>query len=76
MKIIQFADVLDYGDGIANDIWSKHEFFQELGYQSVVCAIVVDKRLKDRAILFKDLKVKPGDIFLHHYSGFCSVMDI
>ncbi|MBQ8814209.1 MAG: glycosyltransferase [Lachnospiraceae bacterium] len=75
MKIIQFADVLDYGDGIANDIWSKHEFFQELGYQSVVCAIVVDKRLKDRASLFKDVKVKPGDIFLHHYSGFCSVMD-
>lgn len=70
MRIIQFADVLDYGDGIANDIWSKQEFFRELGYKTVVCALTIDRRLQNRAVYFKDLKIKKDDLFIHHYSGF------
>lgn len=75
MRIIQFADVLDYGDGIANDIWSKQEFFRELGYKTVVCALTIDKRLQNRATYFKDVKIKKDDIFLHHYSGFSKAID-
>lgn len=75
MRIIQFADVLDYGDGIANDIWSKQEFFRELGYKTVVCALTIDKRLQGRAVYFKDLKIKKDDLFLHHYSGFSKVIE-
>lgn len=75
MRIIQFVDDLNYGDAIANDIWSKQGFFQELGYETMVCALGINERLLDRAVYFKDVEVKNDDIFLHHYSGFCSAMD-
>ena len=75
MKIIQFADVLDYGDGIANDIWGKHAIFQSLGYESVVCALVIDPRLKNKAKPLQNVKIGKNDIFLHHYSGFSRAID-
>lgn len=75
MKLIQFADVLDYGDGIANDIWGKHEIFRALGYESVVCALIVDERLKNQARLFHEVTIEKEDILIHHYSGFSRAID-
>ena len=75
MRIFQLIDVLDYGDGVSNDIIHIHELLDELGVENYIYS----KHCNENVINYKNdigsLSASPDDVIIYHFSGKSFIMD-
>ena len=75
MRIFQVLDALDYGDGVSNDVISKHHLFIELGYESYICCKWYNDKVAKFCFSIDELVTTEEDLILHHFSGYSHIMD-
>ncbi|MBQ8189520.1 MAG: glycosyltransferase [Lachnospiraceae bacterium] len=70
MKIISMLPVLAFGDAVGNDTLAVHNSLKKAGYESVIVAAVIDKRLDANvAMSADDLSwITADDIVIYHLS--------
>jgi len=75
MKIYLVANCIDYGDGVSNDILAQQKMFQSMGYECDIYSGFIDERMKNKRMDRANLSCGPGDLLIHHYSGFDDEID-
>lgn len=75
MRIIQIANVLDYGDGVSNSIISLAALIRELGYETETYTKWSNEKVAEHTDSIKNYKAKNDDILLVHYSGKSEIID-
>lgn len=70
MKIISMLPVLAFGDAVGNDTLAVHASLKKAGYESVIAATVIDRRVKADDIKdTEDLSwISPEDVVIYHMS--------
>ena len=76
MKIIQAVQSFVYADGVGNDIVKKHSLLKELGYNCEIYSPEIDPRYAGMAKDISELVVNEDDVFILHYSGYCTFIDL
>jgi len=67
IKIIQIVPTISYGDAVSNDVINIDNCLKKNGYDSYIYSTGIDKRLKDRVLLYKDLKkTHKDDVIIYH----------
>ena len=69
IKIIQILPTINYGDAVSNDALNIYNFLKEKGYNTLIYAENIDKRLKGKVKKIEKLKkVDKRDIIIYHKS--------
>ena len=76
MKIIQLLPTLAYGDAIGNDVLAINALLHNLGIETKIYAIEIDKRMPGDIAesFYKMLNVKKEDIVIYHLSIGCKAI--
>jgi glycosyltransferase involved in cell wall biosynthesis len=75
MRIIQVINALIYGDAVSNDITYKSRLLNRMGFKTAIYSKWADEKSSEVSDDIKNMVAAPGDIVMHHYTGFSHISD-
>lgn len=73
MRVVQFIDALDYGDGVSRDVINITGILDSLEIENRVYCKYVNEHVQKYVNHIDDFEYQNGDILIYHYSGYSSI---